>query len=160
MTDVTSSPGISSSAAVTFAKNTVTGNSAAQPSSFEKTDQGSLTQNQTSKTESENTTSFQSASASPFSTNQTFRVVGSAPEFQVISAGGNVYLSHSSGYLLSLAPGLDRSFIRFNDQESPLKEIVGAEPDTLQQTPAIAYSRSGTPERELLPSGILQNITA
>lgn len=100
----------------------------------------------------------QETNASFIPTNQTFRILGSAPEFQVISSGGNVYLSHSSGYLISLAPGLDRSFVQFNDIESPLKEIVGAEPDSLQKNAILAYSNTGTAERRGIPSGVLQDL--
>ena len=94
----------------------------------------------------------------------TFRIVGSAPDFQVHSTGNSVYLTHSSGYILSLATGQERINIQFNDSNSKVESVLKSGSDILpNQTnniPNNGYTRSGSLDQLSVPTGLLQNIQA
>lgn len=94
----------------------------------------------------------------------TFRIVGSAPDFQVHSTGNSIYLTHSSGYILSLATGQERVKIQFNDSNSKVESVMksGSEalPSSASNIPNNGYTRSGNLDQLAVPTGLLQNIQA
>ncbi len=94
----------------------------------------------------------------------TYRVVGSAPDFQVHSTGNSVYLTHSSGYIISIATGQDREKIQFNDSSSKVQQVMklGSEalPRPTDNIPNNGYTRSGNLDQLVVPTGLLQNIQA
>ncbi len=95
----------------------------------------------------------------------TFRIIGSAPDFQVHSTGNNVYLTHSSGYILSLATGQERVNIQFNDSSSKVESVMKSGSEALpnpasNNIPNNGYTRSGNLDLLIVPTGLLQNIQA
>lgn len=93
----------------------------------------------------------------------TFRVLGSAPDFQVHSTGSSVYLTHNSGYIISLATGQERTKVQFNDSNSKVDAIIKSEPNALLNPAANinnSYTRTGGLDQLSIPTGLLQNIQA
>ncbi len=93
----------------------------------------------------------------------TFRVLGSAPDFQVHSTGSSVYLTHNSGYIISLATGQERTKVQFNDSNSKVDAIIKSEPNALLNPAANinnSYTRTGGLDQLSVPTGLLQNIQA
>jgi len=93
----------------------------------------------------------------------TFRILGSAPDFQIHSTGNSVYLTHNNGYVISLATGQERTKVQFNDSNSKVDTIVKSEPNALLD-PAEninnSYTRMGGLDQISIPTGLLQNIQA
>ena len=95
----------------------------------------------------------------------TFRIVGSAPDFQIHSTGNSIYLTHSSGYILSLATGQERVNIQFNDSSSKVESVMKSGSEALpnpasNNIPNNGYTRSGNLDQLTVPTGLLQNILA
>lgn len=99
-----------------------------------------------------------------FVLSDTYRIVGSAPDFQVHSTGNSVYLTHSSGYIISIATGQEREKIQFNDSSSRVQQVMklGSEalPNPTDNIPNNGYTRSGNLDQLAVPTGLLQNIQA
>lgn len=56
----------------------------------------------------------------------TFRVLGNAEDFEVVTTGNNAYLKHVNGGVIALSANLERTYIQFNNQSARVSAVLKA----------------------------------
>ncbi|MBB1489300.1 hypothetical protein [Oceanospirillum sediminis] len=56
----------------------------------------------------------------------TFRVLGNAEDFEVVTTGNNAYLKHVNGGVIALSANLERTYIQFNNQSAQVSAVLKA----------------------------------